>query len=96
MERSLFWCNQRASVFLVSIPHLSVNVFEVGVTKGSLCLQGRLTLVFGLCTVRESICLVDGTLMKHTQIQMYPKSVATLPPFGPIEGQKWFDQIPSH
>jgi hypothetical protein len=24
-----------------------------------------------------------------------PESVATLPPFSPIEGQKWFDQISS-
>jgi hypothetical protein len=24
-----------------------------------------------------------------------PESVATLPPFGPLEGQKWFDQISS-
>jgi hypothetical protein len=24
-----------------------------------------------------------------------PESVATLPPFGPIEGQKWFDRISS-
>ncbi len=24
-----------------------------------------------------------------------PESIATLPPFGPIEGQKWFDQISS-
>ncbi len=26
---------------------------------------------------------------------MLPESVATLPPFGPIEGQKWFDRISS-
>ncbi len=25
----------------------------------------------------------------------HPESVATLPPFGPIEGQKWFDRISS-
>jgi hypothetical protein len=27
--------------------------------------------------------------------QRRPESVATLPPFGPIEGQKWFDRISS-
>ncbi len=26
---------------------------------------------------------------------LLPESVATLPPFSPIEGQKWFDQISS-
>jgi hypothetical protein len=25
----------------------------------------------------------------------FSESIATLPPFGPIEGQKWFDQISS-
>jgi hypothetical protein len=25
----------------------------------------------------------------------HPESIATLPPFGPIEGQKWFDQTSS-
>ncbi len=28
-------------------------------------------------------------------VQLGPESVATLPPFGPIEGQKWFDRISS-
>jgi hypothetical protein len=28
-------------------------------------------------------------------VAMGSESVATLPPFGPIEGQKWFDQISS-
>jgi hypothetical protein len=27
--------------------------------------------------------------------QLRTESVATLPPFGPIEGQKWFDRISS-
>jgi hypothetical protein len=26
-------------------------------------------------------------------LQIISESIATLPPFGPIEGQKWFDQI---
>ncbi len=29
------------------------------------------------------------------KIYQDPESVATLPPFGPIEGQVWFDQISS-
>ncbi len=31
---------------------------------------------------------------KQTMID-FPESVAPLPPFGPIEGQKWFDKISS-
>jgi hypothetical protein len=31
---------------------------------------------------------------QQTAVQ-YPESIATLPPFRPIEGQKWFDQISS-
>jgi hypothetical protein len=30
-----------------------------------------------------------------SNFQLNPESIATLPPFGPIEGQKWFDQISS-
>jgi hypothetical protein len=31
----------------------------------------------------------------HSDLRLSPESVATLPPFSPIEGQKWFDQISS-
>jgi hypothetical protein len=31
----------------------------------------------------------------HSTTENKAESVATLPPFGPIEGQKWFDQISS-
>jgi hypothetical protein len=31
----------------------------------------------------------------HITLLSYPESVATPPPFSPIEGQKWFDQISS-
>ncbi len=31
----------------------------------------------------------------NCQTALRPESVATLPPFSPIEGQKWFDQISS-
>jgi hypothetical protein len=31
----------------------------------------------------------------HNRIIQPTESVATLPPFSPIEGQKWFDQISS-
>ncbi len=30
-----------------------------------------------------------------TVTKYFPESIATLPPFGPIEEQKWFDQISS-
>jgi hypothetical protein len=33
--------------------------------------------------------------MPREQAEQQPESVATLPPFSPIEGQKWFDQISS-
>ncbi len=34
-------------------------------------------------------------ILKILKRQFWPKSIATLPPFGPIEGHKWFDQISS-
>ncbi len=38
----------------------------------------------------------DKTLYKTENVFLVSsESIATLPPFGPIEGQKWFDQIPS-
>ncbi len=33
--------------------------------------------------------------MRHSGLMYSAESVATLPPFGPIEGQKWFDRISS-
>ncbi len=36
-------------------------------------------------------CCVGSTQPRS----LFTESVATLPPFGPIEGQKWFDQISS-
>ncbi len=38
---------------------------------------------------------LDRTSGWQCQSRNSPESVATLPPFGPIEGQKWFDQISS-
>ncbi len=38
---------------------------------------------------------LNRPLPKRDKKQTLPESVATLPPFGPIEGQKWFDQISS-
>jgi hypothetical protein len=35
------------------------------------------------------------TSLNQTHVKYSPESVATLPPFSPIEGQKWFDQISS-
>jgi hypothetical protein len=36
-----------------------------------------------------------GTLVGHSISQLLAESIATLPPFGPIEGKKGFDQISS-
>ncbi len=48
------------------------------------------------------LSLLDRYEYKSTKIpviqamhMVYTESVATLPPFSPIEGQKWFDQISS-
>ncbi len=38
----------------------------------------------------------QNTTPAQSKSHLYsPESIATLPPFGPIEGQKWFDQISS-
>jgi hypothetical protein len=34
-------------------------------------------------------------MLRGNAISPYPESIATFPPFGPIEEQKWFDQISS-
>ncbi len=57
---------------------------------------------------KSKTCLIDSSmgylklLRKEAQdcqiiaaAGPHPESVATLPPFSPIEGQKWFDQISS-
>ncbi len=44
----------------------------------------------GFCRKREM-----QTGSSETLIGWKSESIATLPPFGPIEGQKWFDQISS-
>jgi hypothetical protein len=40
-------------------------------------------------------CLYPYGHCTNAQDQYDMKSIATLPPFGPIEGQKWFEQISS-
>jgi hypothetical protein len=39
--------------------------------------------------------LISGGHYIYEDPCLHSESVATLPPFGPIEGQKWFDQISS-
>jgi hypothetical protein len=36
---------------------------------------------------------VKSSFKTGLYVYLSPESVATLPPFGPIEGQKWFDRI---
>jgi hypothetical protein len=38
------------------------------------------------------LCSDKKTLKKL----FFPVSTAALPPFGPIEGYKWFDQVPAN
>jgi hypothetical protein len=38
---------------------------------------------------------VNSSAASVTRPEQMSESVATLPPFSPIEGQKWFDQISS-
>jgi hypothetical protein len=40
---------------------------------------------------KEDVIDVEGT----KKVRVGPESIATLPPFSSIEGQKWFDQISS-
>jgi hypothetical protein len=64
--------------------------------------------VCGLCTVHVGVrtCTLYRVYIYGREyrmrrnrngrnVQLGPESIATLPPFGPIEGQKWFDQISS-
>jgi hypothetical protein len=41
---------------------------------------------------RQWLCI---WLLVMILLDLVPESIATLPPFSPIEGQKWFDQISS-
>ncbi len=46
-------------------------------------------------TVEIDSKYVDRQRLGRRAAEMWTESVATLPPFSPIEGQKWFDQISS-
>ncbi len=49
-----------------------------------------LSLIYLYC-----MWIFSGPHRAKPELHWKPESVATLPPFGPIEGQKWFDRISS-
>ncbi len=60
---------------------------------------GMPTFCLSRCFVGTTVvgpsCTSDHFSVYAIWRSIYPESVATLPPFSPIEGQKWFDQISS-
>jgi hypothetical protein len=51
--------------------------------------------VLQVTSFRTRISKEDHALLLSLDWLYPPETVATLPQFGPIEGQKWFDQISS-
>ncbi len=56
------------------------------------CFRENWVYKFGHCY----LCTLYSWFYSVRMTQWTPESIATLPPFGPIEGHKWFDQISSH
>jgi hypothetical protein len=58
-----------------------------------------LNLIMAVAWLGEDGCLLSQACTADGQLLFWlgnrPESIATLPPFGPIEGHSWFFQISS-
>ncbi len=78
----------------VHMPFTTTNTNNMDVQGVSLSTTCRLEVqwVMGIPFISTNTSIVWTCRVSPFPL---PESVATLPPFGPIEGQKWFDRISS-